>query len=142
VHTAGWRAIRCHRAGLLIVVLALAAPAMNLAMGAVTSIAARPAAVAPGAGSAAASAEIDCASADRPSGSAIRLIQKARGVLAPNMILADTSVAPPGTTAGRPPLVRRSVAVPAAPQTAGQPHRGPPPAGVPRPEHRRPHGLL
>jgi hypothetical protein len=139
VHTAGWRGGRCHRVGLLIVVLALMAPAMNLAMGAMTSIAPRPNVQATG--SAVAAAEIDCATTG-PSGRTVRLIQKARGVLVPNLVLSDTAATPPCNAQGRPPAVYRSVTVPAAPQTAGQPHRGPPPVSVPARHNRRTHGPL
>jgi hypothetical protein len=133
--------MRCYRAGLLIVVLAVAAPAMNLAMGAVPSLTARPAAAVTDANPAPA-AEIDCTIGERPSGSPVRLIQKARAVLAATVVLSDATVVPSGAAPGRPPLVGRSVVVPAAPQMAGQPRRGPPPASVARPQHRRPHGLL
>jgi hypothetical protein len=142
VHTPGWRAIRCHRAGLLIVVLALAAPAMNLAMGAVHSFSARPAAAVTDAQPASVTAENDCTTTERPSGSPVRLIQKARGVLVHTVVLSDATVMPPGAAPGQPPLAYRSVAIPAAPQIAGQPHRGPPSAKVARSPQRHPHGVL
>ena len=142
VHGAGRRAIRCYRAGLLIVVLALAAPAMNLAMGAMSSNIARPATAVTEVGPAHAVADADSATAEGASGTPLRVIQKARGVLAPTVVLSDTTAVPSGAASGRPPLAGRPVAVPAAPRTAGHPHRGPPRADDPRPQDRRPHGHL
>ena len=131
---------RFRQLGWLIMAVAMMAPAMNMAMGAKSSFVSRPA-VAVVEASPVEASPVEASGvrpAGQPSGSTFRLIQKLRGVLFPDLVLADAVV--PATGAARVLLClpwRREI-VGTAQRTTGQPHRGPPPTNATDLPHRRP----
>ncbi len=149
MHVAGLRWFWRSCAGRVIVLLALLASATNAAMGTAGAYpghdvsTGHAAAVRAEAGAAAAATPAPRRDHDEQrSESSFRLIHKARGVMAPYVVLTMPVTGVPGQ-AGAParPLDGTAVA-PGAPPVSGNPHRGPPRATDLRSHHRHaPHGL-